>query len=132
MYLLYAANRQKEATLVVLVSTVINIALNFILIPKYSYLGAAWTTVVAEIINVCLFFCLVSKLLNFNYKDGKSVIKSLAGSIILGILIYNISSLVLPVIISISTVSYIVMVFLMRYFDAEEIEILKEIIRKKT
>jgi O-antigen/teichoic acid export membrane protein len=132
MYLLYAANRQKEATLVVLVSTAINIALNFILIPKYSYLGAAWTTVVVEIINVCLFFWLVSRLLKFNYKDGKSVIKSLAGSIILGILIYNISSLALPVIISISTVLYIVMVFLMRYFDVEELSILKEIIRKKT
>jgi O-antigen/teichoic acid export membrane protein len=130
MYLLYAANKQKEATMVVIVSTIINIGLNLVLIPKYSYLGASWTTVIAEIINVCLFFWLISYLLKLDYKDYKAVIKVIVSSSILGVVIYKIINLPLVMIIVLGCLLYVGLLIGMRYFDREEIQILKEVFSK--
>jgi O-antigen/teichoic acid export membrane protein len=131
MYLLYAANRQKEATIVVLISTAINIGLNFILIPKYSYLGAAWTTVIAEIINVCFFFWLISHLLKFTYKDMKSVLKVIIASLALALFISKYIFLPLILIIILGIAIYIILLVLIRYFDREELKIMQEIFKKK-
>ena len=131
MYVLYAADKQKEATLVVLVSTVINIGLNFILIPKYSYIGAAWTTVAAEMINVCLFFWLISYLLKFRYKDIKSILKVIISSAILGLFIYKFILLPLILIIVLSIAVYMILLLLMRYFDEEEFKIIREVFSRK-
>ena len=131
MYLLYAANKQKEAIMVVLVSTAINIGLNFILIPKYSYLGAAWTTVVAEIINVCFFFWLISHLLKFNYRDIKSVLKVVISSAALGLFIYMFISLPLILIIVLGVAIYTILLLLMRYLNEEEFKIIREVFSRK-
>ncbi|RBY93951.1 hypothetical protein DQ244_00830 [Blastococcus sp. TBT05-19] len=45
---LTAADRQKERTVAVATAAVLNIGLNFYFIPRFSYLGAAITTVICE------------------------------------------------------------------------------------
>lgn len=52
--LIIIQNRERMALYIVMVSAAANIGLNFFLIPKFSFYGAAWATVVAEIVNLYL------------------------------------------------------------------------------
>ncbi len=47
---LVAAGRNRLYPIAMLVGVVLNIALNVVLIPQYSYLGSGWATVVTELI----------------------------------------------------------------------------------
>ena len=47
---LVAVGRNKLYPITMLVGVVVNVALNLVLIPKYSYIGSGWATVVTEVI----------------------------------------------------------------------------------
>jgi len=53
-----ALDLQKKAVLAYLFGVVLNVVLNLIFIPSYTYMGAAWTTVVTEFLVVAFLFCL--------------------------------------------------------------------------
>ncbi len=57
--ILIVSNLQKKLMLVLLVAAVVNISLNAIFIPRFSYLGAAYVSVVTELIVVFLTAYLV-------------------------------------------------------------------------
>ena len=61
--LLEASNRQVIVTKISLICVIVNILLNLILIPKFSYIGACIATVITEII-------LVSGVIKMAYKIG--------------------------------------------------------------
>lgn len=52
--LLIIQNKEKITLKLIIISCAVNIALNLILIPKYSLYGAAWATVIAEIVYLFL------------------------------------------------------------------------------
>lgn len=52
--LLIIQHREKIGLYIILFSAGFNIALNFLLIPRYSLYGAAWATVIAEVANLLL------------------------------------------------------------------------------
>ncbi|MFY9458079.1 MAG: polysaccharide biosynthesis C-terminal domain-containing protein, partial [Candidatus Spechtbacterales bacterium] len=54
-----ALDLQKKAMFAYLFGVILNVVLNFIFIPKYSYMGAAWTTVATEFLIVAFLFWLV-------------------------------------------------------------------------
>lgn len=56
LYTLNALGRQKIYTWATALGMVLNLILNFIFIPRYSYLGAAWATVITEIIVGLIIF----------------------------------------------------------------------------
>jgi O-antigen/teichoic acid export membrane protein len=57
-----ALDLQKKAVLVYLIGMLLNVVLNLIYIPQYSYIGAAWTTVGTEaLIGIFLFWILWKK-----------------------------------------------------------------------
>ena len=58
-YLLINANRQKELLKINIAITILNIGLNLILIPHYSFIGAAVATLISQII---LTICTLSRL----------------------------------------------------------------------
>jgi O-antigen/teichoic acid export membrane protein len=55
-YFLISINRQALTAKILAVTTGINVILNFLLIPRYSYIGAASATVVSEILFFIFFF----------------------------------------------------------------------------
>jgi len=55
-YFLTSTNRQALTAKIIAATTGINVFLNFILIPRYSYIGAAYATVVSEILFLVFFF----------------------------------------------------------------------------
>ena len=54
-----ALDLQKKAVIAYLLGVVLNVVLNLIFIPKYTYMGAAWTTVVTELLVVVFLYWLV-------------------------------------------------------------------------
>lgn len=56
-----ALDLQKKAISVYLFGMALNVVLNLIFIPKYTYIGAAWTTVFTEFTVVCSLFYLIFK-----------------------------------------------------------------------
>lgn len=58
---LIPSNQQNKYTFSVIISAIINIILNLILIPTYSYIGAAISTVVAEFVGVFIQMYFVRK-----------------------------------------------------------------------
>ncbi len=64
LYTLNALGKQLTYTLATGLGMIINIVLNFYWIPKFSYLGAAWATVLTEIISGLIIFGLVEYYLN--------------------------------------------------------------------
>lgn len=63
-YTLYAMNRQIIYTKVLALCLVINIILNFLLIPKYSYIGASVAAVIPQFLQFLLLFLFIK---NFYY-----------------------------------------------------------------
>lgn len=52
--LLVVQNNEKKMLFIILSSALLNIVINIYLIPKYSFYGAAWATVIAEVFNLYL------------------------------------------------------------------------------
>lgn len=69
--LLTAANQQKKLVLVQIGGLITNVSLNLILIPKYSFVGAALATLATEglVLASCLLFAMVriTRLLEFSF-----------------------------------------------------------------
>ncbi|MEK4716764.1 polysaccharide biosynthesis C-terminal domain-containing protein [Priestia sp. FSL W8-0524] len=63
----------------VVISAVINVILNFILIPKYSYIGAAFSTMISMFIYPILIFVFSGKFIKWKLPYG-SVIKIIFGA----------------------------------------------------
>ena len=59
---LNSSNREKTVTLIILCCCLLNIALNFALIPKWSHIGASVATIVTELCLFILSFIAVKKL----------------------------------------------------------------------
>ena len=87
--LLNASYKELTVTKIYAIAAVSNILLNLILIPYLSYIGAAITTVMSDVIIVGLECYIIYKL---DYKPNKKLyadlIKIIIGSAILGILLY--------------------------------------------
>ncbi len=54
LYVVNAKNMQKINVLLVAAAIIMDIVLNFILIPRYSYMGAAFATLISEIFLLCM------------------------------------------------------------------------------
>lgn len=89
-YLLVASKKQTRLIYVWGAMSILNIVLNLIYIPKYSYRGAAAITVVTEMLTLITLYILVNKSLNIWPKFGY-LFKIILPSLILGIGFYFLS-----------------------------------------
>lgn len=120
-------NKQRLNTLLMGFCVIANIAMNYLLIPQYSYNGASIATVATELFLFVLMFYLVSK----NLKPipiHKISIKIGIANLIMGIPVYylnNFTTLNLFLIISFAIIVYIVALFALKVFSYEEKKVIK-------
>ena len=60
---LYVLNKAYLVIFVFIFQTVFNLSLNYILIPRYSYIACSYITVIAEIINIVIFYLIIKKVI---------------------------------------------------------------------
>lgn len=128
--LLQSAHKEVTVTKIYAIAAVFNIILNFILIPRFSYIGAAMTTVISDILIVIIQKYVIHKI---GYKPNKKLyydlIKIITGAGILGIALHYLN---LNMLVAIPTgiIIYFGVVYLLRVFDDDDMYIIKEILGK--
>jgi O-antigen/teichoic acid export membrane protein len=127
-YFLISTNRQALTAKIMAATAGINIFLNIILIPRYSYIGAAYATVVSEILFLILFFLSVRREIPSIplIEIVKSVISSAIMGLIIIILIQNDFNLLL--IIAIGVITYSFFIWITGFIAKEEKSRLKNIL----
>ncbi len=127
--LLNAVDRETIVTRIYIVAAIFNVFLNLILIPLYSYDGAAIATVISEVLITVLTLYYIFKT-DFKPDMGllKTVIKLIIASLILGIVIYWINVSVWLA-IPIGLLVYAVILILIRVIDDNDKYIINELLK---
>jgi len=127
---LASSNRHKMLSLINFTGVIVNIGLNFILIPRFSYMGAGIATVITE---VMLCFLLYYAVLRFIKIQGSKIILSLLPGLVAMVLIIHMASPFpwIPVIVF-SLLVYFVSAFLTGCIKREDLSLLFRIIKKET
>jgi O-antigen/teichoic acid export membrane protein len=128
--LLESSNKQLSVTKIFIIGVLFNVILNMIFIPKFSYIGAAITTVLTDIIVLGMLIHSVQRstgiIISKNTKI--SLFKILLASLIMGIIINQLIFLNIFILILVGIISYIASLFIMHILDEDEISMLKSII----
>jgi len=127
---LNSMNKQRIVAIGMSITVVLNIILNFILIPKYSLMGAAVATLV-----VCVFefFFELYYTRKYAFKlmlKGQDIIKIIAINLLLGLFIFYVDTR-LSITITLSIVIYTALILLAKVISKEDIKIIKDIISTK-
>ena len=128
--LLIAIKKEKYGVPALFINCIVNVGLNLILIPKYSYVGAAISTVVSEIVYFSMYYCIISKNLKFVNIFGlmiKPMIAALTMGLLISILINKIHFIL---IIIISIISYFGLLYLIKGISEEDKIMLLRLIKK--
>jgi len=129
--LLEVSNKQLVLTKITAFNAVINIILNILLIPKFSYIGASFVTVFTEISSLIIVIKVITTMgYGLTRKDLLAIIKVIAASFVMAVFIIIFNNWNLFLLIISSTVIYMLTLFLMKGFDDEDIEIIRSILGK--
>ena len=128
--LLNASHKEVAVTKIYLLAAIFNIVLNFFMIPKYSYNGAAITTVLSDVLIVIIQIYVIYKIGNNpNKKLYLDLGKIIVGSSVLGISLYALN-LNMWVAIPVGIIIYFAVIILLRFFDNDDKFVIKEILGK--
>ena len=128
--LLNASHKERTVTKIYAIAAVFNIALNFVMIPHFSYNGAAVTTVLSDLLIVALQIYVIHRIGNKpNKKLYSDLIKIIIGSAVLGIALYFLN-LNMWIALPVGIVIYFAVVYLLRVFDKDDKYVIKEILGK--
>ena len=126
-------NKQIIITKISGICVIINILLNFLLIPKFSYVGASVATVITE-------FILVGSIFIFAYKFGygiesKKVVKNISKviivSVVMGAFLWYFKSLNLFILIIFAILFYLIMIYIIKGINYEDVQMFKRIIKPR-
>lgn len=110
------------------IAVIFNVVLNLFMIPKYSYNGAALTTVLTDLLLLFLYIYVMKKInLSPNKRFYLDIGKIITGSAILGIALYFLK-LNMWIAIPAGIIIYFAVIFLLRVFDDDDKYIVKEIL----
>ncbi len=126
--LLNASHKEVAATKIYAIAAVFNIVLNFIMIPHFSYNGAAITTVLSDLLIVFIQIYVIYKLGHRpNKKLYSDLIKIVLGSAVLGIALYFLN-LNMWVGLVVGIIIYFAVITLLKFFDDDDKYVIREIL----
>lgn len=118
-----ALNKQKKSAWIYFAGAVFNIGTNLVFIPKYSYLGAASTTVATEILVTVLLFLVIIKNISF-FPSFKIVLKSLFACFLMGIFLYFNAGKNIFLLLGAGVVIYFAVLYLIKGISKQDIKTL--------
>lgn len=123
-----AINKQNELMKILFFSMILNIVLNLIFIPKYSYIAASIITVLTELFVFILYFRIMS-LSGYKISLKNVLIKPIIASAFMALFIISVHiNLILTIIISI--IIYFIGLILLKEFSEEDINLFRETINR--
>ena len=121
---LVAAKQQKIYLVFTGILAAINIILNLILIPRYSFIGAAIAAVISYNAGQVMYY-IYPKTRNYALSSYKSMVKPFLASVIMGAAIYYLPWRV-HIVIPIAAVIYCAAIFLIKGVNREDISLIKK------
>ena len=127
--LLVSMGKQKLNTVSMALCAVINVILNFILIPTLSYNGAAIATVVTSAIFFIASFYFVSK--NFQVLPvHKLMVKPVIGGLMMGAFVYYFIDVNIFLLTPLAAVVYLMSLLALKTFSKEDFDMVKGMIKR--
>lgn len=124
-----AIDRQDIVLKITFIGMIFNILVNLILIPIYGFMGAAFVTVVTEIIGFILLFYYSSILIcKLNLK--KYMVKPALATLITSVLVFKLDINIFLIVI-IASVVYLALLIAFKTFSPQDIDIIKNLIKIK-
>jgi len=130
LQLLISIDKQKLNTLSMGVCAIVNVALNFILIPILSYNGAAIATVATNVALFVTSFHFVSKHLHV-LPLHKIVVKPAISGLIMAAFIYYFIELNIFLLIPLAIGIYLVALLALKTFTKEDMDIVRRIVNRR-
>lgn len=127
-YTLASINKEPYHAFGGLVGACMNIVLNLILIPKYSLVGAAIATVITDIVLFLVYYYFVSKFfmrISVSKTFSRPIVSFSAALIVIYFLKIN-----TIIVVIIGIIIYLLMLYITKTFDKDDIGILKNIVSK--
>jgi len=128
--LLISMNRQKLYALCTALCAIVNIILNFILIPILSYNGASIATVATNAVLFIVSFYFVSKYLHA-LPIHKILAKPVISGTLMGAFMYYFIDFNMFLLVPLAAGIYLVALLALKTFSTEDIDILKKVIGKE-
>jgi len=130
-----STNRQIVITYALSMATVLNIVMNWALIPRYSFIGASFATVIARFFIFLLFFILVMRSeYRMSNESLLNILKVSLAFLVLGSFIWTIESIgsVNPILIAILILLvYALIIVALRLVDSTDIRLMKSLIKSE-
>jgi O-antigen/teichoic acid export membrane protein len=124
-------NQQVVVSKVAAVGAVVNIVLNLVLIPKFSYVGSSFATVFTELMILPILVYVVHK---YRYTSVSPLVKDLPKILVSGLamslFIIYFSYLNLFILLLASSIIYLGVIFITRTLDEDDIVLIRNIIQK--
>jgi O-antigen/teichoic acid export membrane protein len=127
---LTAINRQKTNMRLAFMAVVINVVLNLMLIPRYSYIGAGIATVATEGMG-----CLFALMVNMQYfkirllsSSHLRYLRLLAAAALMVLLVKNLPKINFLVTAVLAIAVYFILLLFFRWFDKEDRKIVRQIL----
>ncbi len=122
---------EKRAFSIVGISLILNIILNLIFIPLFDFQGAAFASVLSEIVIFILGIYFVSKYFFRLSFFPKILIKCLIASFAIFVFIYLFFFLNIFVLFIVSVLLYFFILFLIKVFDKKDVSFIKKIFHRE-
>lgn len=126
--LVLAGNRQKSVTWVSLAAMLLNIALNLILIPRYSYVGASVATLAAYAFIFILLFAIVSRNIH-RLNLWKACSKPLLAAAGMGVFAFLLGEANLFLIIVLSAAFYLLLLFVLGEIRRSDLDLFRQLFK---
>lgn len=127
---LSSIGKQHLVSLYMGIAMIINVALNYLLIPKYEILGACYATIISDLVTVLLVLFSMRKILQLPKFSFEGLRVLLAGAGIF-ILIYFMRHWHLAMVIGLSAVVYLLLLFILKIVSREDIKIVQQFFRDR-
>ncbi len=128
--LLNSIDKEKTVTKIYIIAAIFNVCLNLILIPRFSYEGAAIATVLSEIFITIITLYHISRT---NYKPDFGLLKNVIKLVICGIILFVILyflNLSIWIAIPIGFIIYLILILITKTIDDYDKYIINELLGK--
>jgi len=129
-FVLISAEKQNKLVIICGGGALLNIILNLFFIPELSLVGAAMATIITEAFILFMYLYLASKS-KLNIPIIKIIFKPLIACSAMAFFIYYFDHLNLYTLIIISIIIYLLIIYILKGFSKDEINLIKKLIRRE-
>ncbi len=128
-FLLVSIDRQHQMAILAGCTALINVVLNIILIPSYSYIGSAFATIAAESFLLIAYVYLSGHYFHF-LPLHRIIIKPLIAAGLMGAFVYIFHNQNIFLVIMVAIAIYFAIMFAIKGFTKDDISLMKSILRR--